>query len=43
MASLKEILTLCKADQAHKAYELSKVDLEQQLPWNEKWDGLYTI
>ena len=39
MASLKEILTLCKADQAHKAYELSKVDLEQQLPWAQREMG----
>ncbi len=39
MASLKEILTLCKEGKAHNAYELSKADLEQQFPWAQREMG----
>ncbi len=39
MASLKEILALCKEEQVQKAYELSKSDMEQQLPWAQREMG----
>ena len=39
MASLKEITALCKDGQTQKAYELSKTDMEQQLPWAQREMG----
>ena len=39
MASLKEVLALCKEGQAQKAYELSKADMEQQFPWAHREMG----
>lgn len=39
MASLKEILALCKEGQALKAYELSKADMEQKLSWAQREMG----
>jgi len=39
MASLNEILSLCKAGEGQKAYELSKADMEQQFPWAQREMG----
>ena len=39
MASLREVLTLCKEGQTQKAYELSKADMEQQFPWAQREMG----
>lgn len=39
MASLKEILSLCREGKAQKAYELSKADMTQQFPWAQREMG----
>lgn len=39
MASLREVLALCKEGQAQKAYELSKADMEQLYPWAQREMG----
>jgi len=39
MPSVNEILTLCRAGQTQKAYELSKADVEQQFPWAQREMG----
>lgn len=39
MASVTEVTTLCKQGQTKKAYELSKADMEQQVPWAQREMG----
>ena len=39
MASLKEIIALCREGQTQRAYELSKADMEQQFSWAQREMG----
>ena len=39
MASLSEVLALCKKGQTQKAYDLSKADMEHQFPWAQRIMG----
>lgn len=46
MSSITEITAMCKNGQVHKAYELAKIDMEQQLPWAQRemgWALYYLI